>query len=129
MNQTISYALIGTLGLISLLITLRALTPLASDVEKKVETSCANSVLSTISNLISSAVGGGSVEGIVFTPFRVNILASGNEVSTICGESKITLEFPFEIEPLNASVKGLVKIKAFWTGKSVKLVISGEQRA
>ncbi|RLG46578.1 MAG: hypothetical protein DRN92_04970 [Thermoproteota archaeon] len=125
MNQTLSYAIVGTLSLVSLVMTLHRIQPFVSDIERRVETDCIYSVLSTISNLVSSVVGGGSVEGIMFTPLQVKLSVINGVISASCGDSRADLEFPFEISPLNTSVKGLVRIKAVWTEEGVSLVIKG----
>ena len=125
MNQTLSCAIVGTLSLVSLVMTLHRIQPFVSDIERRVETDCIYSVLSTISNLVSSVVGGGSVEGIMFTPLQVKLSVINGVISASCGDSRADLEFPFEISPLNTSVKGLVRIKAVWTEEGVSLVIKG----
>jgi len=125
LNQTLSYAIVGTLSLVSLVMTLHRIQPFVSDIERRVETDCIYSVLSTISNLVSSVVGGGSVEGIMFTPLQVKLSVINGVISASCGDSRADLEFPFEISPLNTSVKGLVRIKAVWTEEGVSLVIKG----
>jgi len=111
--------------MVSLLASLHGIKPFVSDIERKIQAECALSVSGTISNLINSVVGGGSVEGIVFTPLHVKVSAGENVVSAICGDFKTKLEFPFEISPLNASLKGLVRIKAFWVEDKVTLVVEG----
>ncbi len=125
MNQTISYAVICALSILSLLASLHSIKPFVSDIERRIEASCALSVLSTISNLINSVVGGGSVEGIVFTPLQVKLTADDGIVSATCGNFEMKLEFPFEISSLSTSVKGLVRIKAVWADDGVLLVIKG----
>ena len=125
MNQTVSYALIGALSLVSLLASLHAVHPFVLDVRKKIESKCAYSVLGTTSNLISSVVGGGSAEGIVFTPLEVELSSNGKFLSACCGDFRIELEFPFEISPLNTSVRGLVRIRAEWVEEGVSLVVRG----
>ncbi len=105
--------------------TLHRIQPFVSDIERRVETDCVYSVLSAISNLVSSVVGGGSVEGIMFTPLQVKLSVIDGVISASCGDSRADLEFPFEISPLNTSVKGLVRIKAVWTEEGVSLVIKG----
>ncbi len=65
------------------------------------------------------------MEGIVFTPLQVKLSINGGVISANCGDYKADLEFPFEISPLNTSLKGLVKIRAVWTGDGVSLAIEG----
>ncbi len=125
MNQTISYAIIGTLGLVSLVVSLHGIQPFISDIERRVETGCVYSVLSAISNVVNSVVGGGSASGIIFTPFQVNLSVVDRILFASCGDYRADLEFPFEISPLNASIRGLVRIKATWSEKGVSLVIKG----
>jgi hypothetical protein len=125
LNQTVSYAIICALSIVSLLASLHGIRPFVSDIEGRIEVGCALSVLGTISNLMNSVVGGGSVEGIVFTPLQVKLSAGDSIVSAICGDFKTKLEFPFEVSPLNTSVKGLVRIRAVWLEEKVSLVIEG----
>lgn len=125
LNQILSYALIGALGLVSLLASLHAVHPFVLDVRRRIESKCAYSVLGTTSNLINSVVGGGNVEGIVFTPLEVKLSSNGKVLLACCGDSKVELEFPFEISPINTSVKGLVRIRAEWVEEGVSLVVRG----
>jgi len=117
--------MIGTLSLVGLVVCLHGIQPFISNIEKRIETNCAYSVLSAISNLVSSVVGGGSVKGVAFTPLQVKLSSLDGVISASCGDFEANLEFPFEISPLNISVKGLVRIKAVWTGEGVSLVIEG----
>lgn len=106
-------ALLGGLGRIS------------TEVQRRIDIASCSSLLGVTSNVINSVIGGGSAQGLAFTPRRVELHTSGDEVRVEVGNITASLRFPVNLTPCHALCWGLTKLEAKWRDGKVALSVGG----
>lgn len=120
--------MIALFSLASLSVFLRQAHPLMELISLRTAEGSLSSLAGTISNCISAVIGGGSCSGLAFVPrtSRVQTVQEGILVSS--GNLTLFLHFPVEISPINITCRGVVRVRATWTGRGVRLEVGARWR-